>query len=47
MVGARVTLKQTKVADKTTTTDSRGCYEFDKAVSGKTFQVIINGPVVP
>jgi len=45
--GASVILKQKRVADQTTTTNTSGCYHFDTAVSGKTFQVIITGPTVP
>ena len=44
---ASVVLKQKREADQSTTTNTSGCYQFDNAVSGKTFQVIINGPVVP
>jgi hypothetical protein len=28
-------------------TDANGCYDFDNAVSGKPFDVLIKGPVVP
>jgi len=45
--GASVILKQKREADHSTTTNTSGCYQFDNAVSGKTFQVIINGPTVP
>lgn len=47
VTGALVTLKQRKETDKTAITDAQGCYRFDMAVSGKAFQVVINGPVVP
>ena len=42
-----VTLSQTGESDQTTRTDANGCYYFDSAVSGKNFQVLIKGPVVP
>jgi len=47
VTGASVLLKQKREADQSTTTNTSGCYHFDNAVSGKTFQVIINGPTVP
>jgi len=47
VTGASVVLKQKREADQTTTTNTSGCYYFDRAVSGKSFQVIIDGPVVP
>jgi len=47
VMSAPVTLKQKREAGQTTTMNAAGCYQFDNAVSGKTFQVIINGPAVP
>jgi hypothetical protein len=32
---------------KSTKTDANGCYKFKNAVSGKKFNIIIDGPVVP
>jgi hypothetical protein len=43
----KVTLRQPRVVNKTTTTDTDGCYEFENAVSGKRFNMIISGPIVP
>jgi hypothetical protein len=43
----RVILKQTTEPDQTTTTDANGCYEFENIVSGKRFDVIIEGPIAP
>ncbi len=45
--GRRVDLIQPNEIIKSTTTDVRGCYEFAKAKSGKSFQVKIFGPSVP
>jgi len=42
-----VVLMQTNELDQTTITDANGCYKFDSAVSGKSFDVIIKGPVLP
>ena len=47
VAGRKVILKQPLEANQTTTTDGHGYYKFDNAVPGKTFQVIIKGPVVP
>lgn len=47
VTGSAVTLKQTAVPTQNTTTNNVGCYHFDKVVSGKTFTITINGPVVP
>lgn len=52
LVGGRVVLMQigrVVLRPKTATTDSRGCYYFgaDQVVSGKKFELIIQGPVVP
>ncbi len=47
VAGQKVILKQKNELNKVTTTDANGCYEFPTAVSGKTFKVIINGPMVP
>ncbi len=43
----KVLARQQGEADQITVTDGKGCYEFSNIVSGKTFQVIINGPLVP
>ncbi len=44
---AKVSVRQHGKADQVTSTDNKGCYQFDKVVPGKPFQVIINGPLVP
>lgn len=44
---AKVLARQQGESDQMTSTDGKGCYQFDKVVSGKPFQVIINGPRVP
>ncbi|TGO02189.1 hypothetical protein PN36_29160 [Candidatus Thiomargarita nelsonii] len=44
---ATVLLKQKGEKKQKTKTDAAGCYKFDKAASGKTFKIIINGPKVP
>ncbi len=45
--GRKVILKQPLEFNQTKTTDYKGCYKFDSAVSGKKFNVTIKGPVVP
>jgi hypothetical protein len=43
----KVVLRQSGQINQTTYTDANGCYDFDNAVSGKPFDVLIKGPVVP
>jgi hypothetical protein len=47
LVGRKVILKQRGEDKQNTTTDAKGCYEFESAVSDKKFKVIIKGPRVP
>ncbi len=47
LVGKTVILKQPNEFNQTTQTDANGCYEFPDAVPGKTFKVLIKGPVAP
>ena len=47
LAGRKVDLLQNNETTQTTKTDARGCYTFENTASGKTFQVIIRGPVVP
>ncbi len=47
IVNKTVKLKQSLELTKSTKTDASGCYVFTNAVLGKTFKVIITGPVVP
>jgi len=47
LTNTKVILKQKREKDQITTIDINGYYKFDNVVSGRNFQVIINGPVVP
>lgn len=47
VINKKVLLKQKLETKKTTLTNSTGCYSFNSVVTGKTFKVIIKGPVVP
>ncbi len=47
IVNKPVKLKQSLELTKSAKTDASGCYVFTNAVLGKTFKVIITGPVVP
>lgn len=44
---AKVIIKQKDEEKQKTKTDAAGCYRFDKAASGKTFKITVNGPEVP
>jgi predicted outer membrane repeat protein len=44
---AKVIIKQKGEKNQKTKTDAAGCYRFDKAASGKTFKITVNGPEVP
>ena len=45
--GRKVILKQPNEVNRVTKTNKKGCYKFDNVVPGKTFDVLIKGPVVP
>jgi hypothetical protein len=47
LVNQQVILTQNDERKQRTTTDANGCYKFDNVVSGKSFKVIIRGPLVP
>jgi hypothetical protein len=47
LAGKKVILKQRGEDNQYTSTDAKGCYEFESAASGKKFKVIIKGPQVP
>lgn len=43
----KVILSQLNESNQSITTDVYGCYEFENVVSGKSFDVLIKGPIVP
>ncbi len=47
LIGRKVILKQKNELNKTTNTDTIGCYAFTDGVIDKKFTVLIKGPVVP